>query len=288
MIEYVADHNEVVSEYKDEIFEYMRDLQDEMLPDHNYMSTKQRDTHLNWQMRSRLILWLVEVHSRFRLREETLFLAINYIDRFLSLKEVFSNRLQLVTIVALSIAIKYEDRQGISMKSLQKLCGDSYAAEDFFEVEIYMLARLRYRLGWPGPLIFLRRINEIDEMEPRAGIMAKYLLEAVLPDKSFVAERPSMTAAAAYCLARCMLAIGEWTPLHVRISEYNYSQLYPLMVAILDWLNQPQESYLAVFNKYCLWENLRVALFVKKKLESGFVIEDNTRARTFLRSRCQK
>ena len=97
------------------------------------------------------------------------------------------------------------------MKSLQKLCGDSYAAEDFLKVEIYMLDKLGYRLGWPGPLIFLRRINEeIDETESRAGIMAKYLLEAVLPDKSFVAERPSMTAAAAYCLARCMLGIGEW------------------------------------------------------------------------------
>jgi hypothetical protein len=45
------------------------------------------------------------------------------------------------------------------------------------------------------------------------------------------------------------------------------------MAAILDWLNQPQESYLAVFNKYCLGQNLRVALFVKQ-LESGFVIED--------------
>jgi hypothetical protein len=57
----------------------------------------------------------------------------------------------------------------------------------------------------------LRRLNEeIDEMESRAGILAKYLLEAILPDKSFVAERPSMTAAAAYCLARCMLGIGEW------------------------------------------------------------------------------
>jgi hypothetical protein len=56
------------------------------------------------------------------------------------------------------------------------------------------------------------------------------------------------------------------------------------MAAILDWLNQPQELYLAVFNKYCLWQNLRVALFVKKKLESGFVIEDKPRARTFLRS----
>ncbi len=47
-------------------------------------------------------------------------------------------------------------------------------------------------------------------MESRARILAQYLLEAVLPNKSFVAERPSITAAAAYYLARCMLGKGEW------------------------------------------------------------------------------
>jgi hypothetical protein len=60
-------------------------------------------------------------------------------------------------------------------------------------------------------LIFLRRINqETDEIESKARILAKYFLEAILPDKSFVAERLSIIAAAAYCLARCMLGIGEW------------------------------------------------------------------------------
>jgi hypothetical protein len=73
-----------------------------------------------------------------------------------------------------------------------------------------MLDRLRYRLRWPGLLIFLRRINkETDKIESKAGILAKYFLKAILPDKSFVAKCPSITAAAAYCLARCMLRIDE-------------------------------------------------------------------------------
>ena len=96
------------------------------------------------------------------------------------------------------------------MKSLPKLCGGAYKAEDFRKAEIYMLDKLRYKLGWPGPLIFVRKINEIDAWESGARILAKYLLEAILPDESFVAERPSITAAATYCLARCMLGMGEW------------------------------------------------------------------------------
>jgi hypothetical protein len=58
------------------------------------------------------------------------------------------------------------------------------------------------------------------------------------------------------------------------------------MVATLDWLDQPQELYLAVFNKYCLVQNLRVALLAKKKLESDFVIEDETGLERFCGARC--
>jgi hypothetical protein len=40
------------------------------------------------------------------------------------------------------------------------------------------------------------------------GALAKYLVEAILPNKSVVAKRKSIIAAA-YCLAGCMLGIGE-------------------------------------------------------------------------------
>ncbi|KAH8650261.1 cyclin-like protein [Tricladium varicosporioides] len=268
MFHYPADHNKITLEYKSEIFEYMRELQDEMLPDPNYMTIKQRDTGLNWEMRSQLIRWIIKVHSRFNLRLEILFLTINYIDRFLSLKEVSSNRLQLAGAVALSIATKYENGSRVTMKSLQKLCGGRYKAEDFRKAEIYMLDKLQYKLGWPGPLIFLGRINEVDERESRresrTRILAKYLLKAILPDERFVPEPPSITAAAGYCLARYMLGVSEWTPLHVRISGYYYSELYALMVAILEWLNQSH-----VFEK-----GQEIDIFVMQKLESGFAIKD--------------
>jgi hypothetical protein len=89
-----------------------------MLLDPNYIAIKQRNTCLNWEMRLLLILWLVKVYSRFSLQHKTLFLAINYINRFLSLKEVSNNRLLLIGTVALSIAVKYEDREVVTIKSL--------------------------------------------------------------------------------------------------------------------------------------------------------------------------
>ena len=64
---------------------------------------------LNAKMRSILIDWLIEVHRKFELMPETLYLAVNIVDRFLSLKTVPRKELQLVGISSMLIACKYEE-----------------------------------------------------------------------------------------------------------------------------------------------------------------------------------
>lgn len=51
----------------------------------------------------------MEVHARFQLLPETLFLAINVLDRFLAAKLVAQAKLQLVGVAALLVAAKYEE-----------------------------------------------------------------------------------------------------------------------------------------------------------------------------------
>lgn len=56
-------------------------------------------------MRAVLVDWLVEVVQEYRLRSETLHLAVNYLDRFLSSTAyVKRSKLQLIGIAALLIA----------------------------------------------------------------------------------------------------------------------------------------------------------------------------------------
>lgn len=64
---------------------------------------------MNKKMRTILVDWLIEVHHRFELMPETLYLAINLIDRFLSVKTVPRRELQLLGISAMLIAAKYEE-----------------------------------------------------------------------------------------------------------------------------------------------------------------------------------
>ena len=64
---------------------------------------------INDKMRAILVDWLIEVHSKFKLQKETLFITINIIDRFLEKAKVSKSRLQLVGVTALLIASKYEE-----------------------------------------------------------------------------------------------------------------------------------------------------------------------------------
>ena len=76
------------------------------MPNPHYMEFQ---TEIQWSMRAVLMDWLVQVHGRFALLPETLFLTVNYVDRFLSAKIVSIGKLQLVGATALLIASKYEE-----------------------------------------------------------------------------------------------------------------------------------------------------------------------------------
>ncbi|PKU27128.1 hypothetical protein llap_22568 [Limosa lapponica baueri] len=60
-------------------------------------------------MRAILVDWLVEVGEEYKLQNETLHLAVNYIDRFLSSMSVLRGKLQLVGTAAMLLASKFEE-----------------------------------------------------------------------------------------------------------------------------------------------------------------------------------
>ena len=60
-------------------------------------------------MRTTLIDWLLQVHLRYHMLPETLWIAINIVDRFLSVRVVSLIKLQLVGVTAMFIAAKYEE-----------------------------------------------------------------------------------------------------------------------------------------------------------------------------------
>lgn len=197
----------MVAEYGEEIFEYMHQLEDKMRPDASYMDIQ---AEIQWSMRSVLMDWLVQVHNRFTLLPETLFLSVNYVDRFLSKKVVSLGKLQLVGATALFLAAKYEEINCPSVQEIVYMVDGAYTADEVLKAERFMLSMLQFELGWPGPMSFLRRISKADDYDLETRTLSKYFLEITIMDERFVGCAPSFLAAGAHCLARFMLKKGDW------------------------------------------------------------------------------
>lgn len=202
----------MVAEYVVEIFEYMKKLEVTTQPNPDYMD---HQDDLEWKMRGILIDWLIEVHTRFHLLPETLFLAVNIIDRFLSAKVVQLDRLQLVGVTGMFIASKYEEVISPNVANFRHVADDGFTEEEILSAERYVLTALNYDLSYPNPMNFLRRISKADDYDIQTRTLGKYLMEISLLDHRFMQYLPSHTAAASMYLARIILEKGEWVCLRL-------------------------------------------------------------------------
>lgn len=153
---------------------------------------------------------------------------MNYIDRFLFIKVLPLNKLELVGATATFIAAKYEEKNCLSVQQIVNSMGNGcFTVGEVLKAERFMLNMLSFKLGWPGPMSFLQRISQVDYYEIETHTLAKYFLEVTIVDERFVGTLPSYIAAGAYCLARRMLGKGDW------VSPTNCSRLALLALTYL-------------------------------------------------------
>ncbi|KAK0383275.1 hypothetical protein NLU13_9188 [Sarocladium strictum] len=250
----------MVAEYANEIFEYLRDLECSSIPNPNYM--EHQDT-LEWKTRGILIDWLIEVHTRFHLLPETLFLAINIIDRFLSEKVVELDRLQLVGITAMFIASKYEEVLSPHVENFKRIADDGFSESEILSAERFVLSTLNYDLSYPNPMNFLRRVSKADNYDIQSRTIGKYLMEISLLDHRFMEFRPSHVAAAAMYLARLMLDRGEWDATLAYYAGYTEEEVEPVVQLMVDYLARPV-VHEAFFKKYASKKFLKASMLARQ------------------------
>ncbi|KAG0200164.1 G2/mitotic-specific cyclin, partial [Mortierella sp. NVP41] len=234
----------LVGEYSDSIFSYMRELEIMLAPAIGYLESKPRDA---WTTRRMCVDVACRVCDCFKTIGETVFLAVNLLDRFLSCHTLQDRHQQpLVLIVTcVLIASKFEERNPYARAAyyldiLQKLGVPPVDPVGFRAGERYLLRAFDYQLGWPGPLSFLRRCSRADNCDQAARLVAKYILEAILIDERFVLYRPSLQAAAALYIGRSMQGREDWPTIMIQYSGYAFVELEP---AVLDMISFLSESY---------------------------------------------
>jgi hypothetical protein len=258
----------MVAEYANEIFEYLRDLECKSIPNPQYMS---HQDDLEWKTRGILVDWLIEVHTRFHLLPETLFLAINIIDRFLSEKVVQLDRFQLVGITAMFIASKYEEVLSPHVENFKRIADDGFSEAEILSAERFVLSTLNYDLSYPNPMNFLRRVSKADNYDIQSRTIGKYLMEISLLDHRFMAYRPSHVAAGAMYLARLMLDRGEWDATLSYYAGYTEDEVEPVVHLMVDFLARPV-AHEAFDKKYAAKKFLRASLLARQWAKKNAVL----------------
>ena len=236
----------MAAEYVVEIFEYLQELEIATLPNADYI---EHQPDLEWKMRGILVDWLIEVHTRFRLLPETLFLAVNIIDRFLSAEQVALDRLQLVGVTAMFIASKYEEVLSPHVANFSHVADETFTDKEILDAERHVLAILGYNMSFPNPMNFLRRISKADNYDIQTRTLGKYLMEISLLDHRFMCYPQSQIAAAAMYLARLILERGPWDVTLAHYAGYTEEEIDPVFRLMVDYLHRPV-SHEAFFKKY--------------------------------------
>lgn len=156
---------------------------------------------LNSMMRAILVDWLVEVHMKFRLIPETLYLCVNIIDRYLSQVEVERQKLQLVGVTALLVACKYEEIYPPEVKDCVYITDRAYTRQEVLDMEAQIVKELEFKFTVPTAHPFLKRFLHVTKANKTVSHLASYYMERMLQEYSTLSYRPSLLAAASVCLA---------------------------------------------------------------------------------------
>ncbi len=118
-----------VTDYVEDMYRHFRWKEQESSVDRMYMGRDDnKQPHVNEAMRCILVDWLIEVHYKFKLFPETLYLTVNILDRFLSetIEKITKRDLQLVGVTSLLIAAKYEEMYVPELRDLTYICDGAY------------------------------------------------------------------------------------------------------------------------------------------------------------------
>ncbi|KAL6621200.1 hypothetical protein ACP70R_033632 [Stipagrostis hirtigluma subsp. patula] len=246
-----------------DIYEHLRQAETKKMPSTNFLETSQ--TAVSIEMRAVLIDWIVGVTEEYAHVPDTLYLTVNYIDRYLSIEEINQHRLQLLGVACLLIAAKHEEICPPLVEELCYISDNLYTKDEVLQMEASVLNYLKFEMTAPTAKCFLRRFvraAQASEELNLASFIASYICELSLLEYSLLSYLPSLVAASSVFLAKFILkpTKNPWNPTLSYYTENTPSELrgcvrvlHRLSVLALEviFMLLDRSTYKFVAKKYC-------------------------------------
>ena len=236
-----------VDEYFKEIFCDIQLKENTHLVDPNYLKNTQKT--INQKMRAILIDWIVDVHKKYKLKPETLYLTVNIIDRFLSKQNVTTIKLQLVGVVSLLIASKYEDIHPPLVKDLADITDGAYVPNQLITMENQILSCLNFDLFYPTQWHFLECYKKKLNLNGIIFYFAWYLMELGLIDFNLISYKGSVIASTVVMISMKKFKVYEEKEFE-KVIGYREKDLENCIKDIkYIWKNNKKEKNLSAVNR---------------------------------------
>lgn len=233
---------QVVEEYLYDIYKNLKLMENNDLPKKNYMKITQK--YISEKMRLILLDWLIKVHLKFKLLDETLFLTINIIDRYLSKQTIGKRYLQLLGITAMFIASKYEEIYPPKMKDFILMTNNTYTKKELISLESDILDKIEFNISNPTSLRFLEIFRKMIDLKDIDYNRCRYFIEICLLDYNCCYFSPRLIAATSiflnYKTNKNNYSKRAENKL-LKIIEYNINDINPCLYYLINALKKMNE-----------------------------------------------
>lgn len=239
---------QMVAELATDIYKNIRKEEAEKQIDVDYLSRIQTPSEVKDTSRAFLIEWIIDVHRKFRLLPETLYVTVYIIDKFLSLKQIKKSQLHILGVTSLLISTKYEEIYPPELKDLLTVSENKFTRAEVLKMEKEILLTLQFDLTCPSAYRFLERFRKLSSVvggDDKVFFFAQYIQEISLLDASLLKYKASEIAAASLILAsKSLKKVNVWNKEMERATEYTDAYLQPIAEDVKSFVLEVNPKFL--------------------------------------------
>ena len=245
----------LIDDYGEDIFRYIGKEENINVCDYSSkdLFRLQDKKFINEKNRGIIFQWLVKNNNKWKLNDDTIFMAMNIMDRYISKYKVENAEFQLVGVSSYLIASKYEDIYPPYVDELTKICNFIYTTDDIIKKEYEILSGLDFDILYNSSYKFLTFFHSIVEKDnDKLLYLAQFILEVSLEDIDILEFSQSKRALAALLLAKKIMKIkSSWNDLRFYYN-YNDSEIKVIQKKLIILLNNVMKNKTknSVFEKF--------------------------------------
>ena len=209
--------------------------------------------YFNEKNRGIIFQWLIKNNYNWKLNDDTIFMAMNIMDRYISKYKVENSEFQLIGITSYFIASKFEDIYPQYLDELSKICNFIYTPDDIIKKEYEILSGLNFDILYNSSYKFLTFLHSICDKENMILFyLAQFILELTLENLEILKFTQCKRAMAALLLAKKIMKIKKsWNDVKL-FYNYNENEIKIIQKKMIILLNNviKNKTKNAVFQKF--------------------------------------